>query len=106
MLSITEFYCVNSITRHFYCETSTMARLALGCLLAVSSASGFTLARTNPAASHRGSQLHSSKSSLLDFGNDWEKEFGGGSSKEPQLLDSEEGTPFPSMPLPEEVRVC
>jgi hypothetical protein len=43
---------------------------------------------------------------LLDFGNDWEKEFGGGSSKEPRLLDSEEGTPFPNMPLPEEVRAC
>ena len=83
-----------------------MARLVWFSLSIVSSASGFSLARTISAAIHHGSQLQSSKSLLLDFGNDWEKEFGGGSSKEPQLLDSEEGTPFPNMPLPEEVRAC
>jgi hypothetical protein len=42
---------------------------------------------------------------VLDFDDGWKKEFGGDSSKEPKLLDSEEGTPFPSMPLPQEVHV-
>jgi len=80
-----------------------MARLALGCLLAANSALGFLTSGSYSSAIRVASRLHSSDSLILDFDDGWKQEFGGDSSKEPKLLDSEEGTPFPSMPLPEEV---
>jgi len=82
-----------------------MARLAFGCLLAANSVLGFTPSGIYSSAIRLTSRLHSSDSLVLDFDDGWKKEFGGDSSKEPKLLDSEEGTPFPSMPLPQEVHV-
>ena len=72
-------------------------------MLGLGTAQAFTVPRA-PALVHRVVKLFSNLK--LDFGY-WEKELGigggSGTAAEPQLLDSEEGTPFPNMPLPEEV---